>query len=73
MTAAAPALASTAGPGFETNHWHCCDPDTALCGARIEGQREVPGDQVNCVVCIDLDREDQPCGPACDYVDGGQP
>jgi hypothetical protein len=59
-TAAAPVATATNG---ETNHLYCCDEDRGLCGTDLTGHAEVT--DVNCVVCVDLDDSEAPCGPGC--------
>lgn len=43
----------------DLNHIWCCDPDLALCGTDVSTVPEIETEEVNCVVCLDL--EDQPC------------
>lgn len=53
----------------ELNHWYCCDPDRALCGANLAGHPETDSDDVDCVVCNDL--LGVVCSPTCDYAKWG--
>lgn len=39
----------------ELNHFFCCDPDRAICGADVSDQACVSTDEVDCVVCLDLE------------------
>lgn len=66
LLATTPAATSIGGPGL--THFFCCDPDRALCGRDISGDREDDVAEVDCVVCLDL--EDGPCSPTCDYGPG---
>jgi hypothetical protein len=49
------------------DHWYCCDPRVALCGAAIvEWDDDEVCPEHECVVCRDL--LEVPCSPRCDYV-----
>jgi hypothetical protein len=65
---AAALLPSRQGPsgaaGADINHWYCCDPDRALCGADVSDEPEIDQDP-DCVVCEDLC--ERPCSPGCDF------
>jgi hypothetical protein len=64
MTTPTPAPAQ---PGTTTgdnlDHWWCCDPDRALCGADLTDATEDDSIDPNCVVCEDL--IDVPCRTGC--------
>lgn len=47
--------------GDNLDHWWCCDPDRALCGADLTDHTD--GTDPDCVVCEDL--LDLPCRTGC--------
>jgi hypothetical protein len=65
-TAPTPTPVTVEGDGDDLNHWRCCDVRVTLCGAPLVEGEDVPPEQVNCVVCIDL--QDLPCKPGCDWT-----
>jgi hypothetical protein len=56
---------TTTQPDDEPTHVVCCDPDTALCGTTVRGERWQPAtDPTTCGMCRLV--EDMPCGnPDC--------
>lgn len=65
-----PSGPGTAPAGDGLNHYFCCDPDMAYCGTDISGYEmgwaaSLPA----CIVCVELEAADTPCGPDCPYND----
>lgn len=67
-----PAERTSSGDGDEDriNHWWCCDPFRALCGADLSGCTDENEDEDPCcVVCNDLEAQDLGCiAPDCPYA-----
>ncbi|RLU86222.1 hypothetical protein CTZ27_24910 [Streptomyces griseocarneus] len=38
-------------------HYHCCDPNRALCGLGLIGTPSAEDGEQDCVVCVDLDAD----------------
>lgn len=67
MTSTATAVrALDAGATDELSHIYCCDETRGLCGTNLTGYDEAA--DVTCVVCLDIDAADAPCGPACTWA-----
>lgn len=67
----APGPAGTDDTG-NLDHFYCCNPDVAYCGADLSDVPEAYFDEHGptvCVVCADLDN--QPCPRGCDTDSGG--
>lgn len=64
MTTPAPGPARhSTTTGDNLDHWWCCDPDRALCGADLTGADDNDDIDPDCVVCEDL--LDVPCRTGC--------
>ncbi|OPC84177.1 hypothetical protein B4N89_27520 [Embleya scabrispora] len=54
--------------GDDLVHAFCCDPDLGLCGEDLSGTSWAADDDIDCVVCADLEEAGWPCDPDCPRV-----